>query len=67
MNRSTRKIGWVIVLSLLMGMMAVPPAQAVYQIGDHVANFSLPDHQGSMVSLNDYQDRIVLLAFWFYG
>ena len=67
MNRFASKFGWLVVLSLLIGMVAVPPAQAVYQVGDHVSDFSLPNHQGNMVSLSDYQDRIVLLAFWFYG
>ncbi len=67
MNWRVNKIGWVIVLSLMVGMMAVPSAQAVYVVGDNVADFTLPDHTGNMVSLYDYQDRIVLNAFWFYN
>ena len=43
------------------------PASAVYQIGDHVADFTLPDAYGNNVSLYDYQDCIVVLVFWFYG
>ena len=43
------------------------PASAVYQIGDHVNDFTLPDAYGNNVSLYDYQDYIVVLAFWFYG
>jgi cytochrome oxidase Cu insertion factor (SCO1/SenC/PrrC family) len=56
----------VILGLLLIGLVAVPPAMAVYQVGDHVNDFTLPDGQGNMVSLHDYQDRIVLLMFWFY-
>lgn len=60
--------GWLVVLAcLLISLVVTLPAGAVYQIGDYVANFSLPNHQGNMVSLYDYSDRIVLLAFWFYG
>ena len=57
---------WPIVLSLVICLIAVLPAWAVYQVGDHVSDFTLPDGHGNMVSLYDYQDRIVLLAFWFY-
>jgi len=51
-------------LSLLV--LTASPAGAVYQVGDHVSDFTLPDGHGNMVSLYNYQDRIVLLAFWFY-
>jgi len=51
---------------LSLFFLAASPAGAVYQVGDHVSDFTLPDGQGNMVSLYDYQDRIVLLAFWFY-
>ena len=45
----------------------IGPANAVYQIGDHVNNFTLPNQFNEQVSLYDYQDRIVVMAFWFYG
>lgn len=57
----------VMLACLLISLIVALPAGAVYQVGDYVANFSLPNHQGNMVSLHDYTDRIVLLAFWFYG
>jgi cytochrome oxidase Cu insertion factor (SCO1/SenC/PrrC family) len=59
-------MGLVLLSMLLFGLVAVPPAMAVYRVGDHVNDFTLPDTHGNMVSLYDYQDRIVLLAFWFY-
>jgi peroxiredoxin len=42
-------------------------AQAQYQVGDHIENFTLPDTSGNMVSLYDYIDRLVVLAFWENG
>ena len=41
------------------------PVNAVYSIGDHVNDFTLPNAYGQNVSLYDYQDRIVLMPFWF--
>jgi cytochrome oxidase Cu insertion factor (SCO1/SenC/PrrC family) len=58
-------MGLVLLSMLLVGLIAVPPAMAVYRVGDHVNDFTLPNHQGQDVSLYNYQDRIVLLAFWF--
>ena len=66
MTRMIARRGWIVMLSCLMIGMVAAPVGAVYQVGDYVANFTLPDAQGTNVSLYDYQDRIVLLAFWFY-
>ena len=49
----------------LLFLFMVAPAGAVYLVGDHVNDFTLPDAYGNQVSLYDYQDRIVALAFWF--
>jgi cytochrome oxidase Cu insertion factor (SCO1/SenC/PrrC family) len=48
---------------LILGV--VGPAVAEYHVGDHVADFTLPNAYGNNVSLYDYQDCIVVLAFWF--
>ena len=39
-------------------------ALAQYEVGDTVADFTLPDSAGNMVSLYDYSDRIVFCYFW---
>jgi hypothetical protein len=49
----------------LIGITGIKPASAVYQIGDQVTNFTLRNSYNQWVSLYDYSDRIVLLAFWF--
>jgi peroxiredoxin len=49
----------------LLGLGLAGPASAVYQVGDHVNNFTLPNAYGNNVSLYDYQDRIMVLTFWF--
>jgi len=43
------------------------PAVAQYQVGEHVDDFTLPDHNNRPVNLYDYQDRIVVLGFWSDG
>ena len=48
---------------LVLGV--VGPAIAEYHVGDHVDDFTLPNASGNNVSLYDYQDCIVVLAFWF--
>jgi len=40
------------------------PALGQYQVGDPVANFTLPNQLGQNVSLSDYPDRIMFLVFW---
>jgi hypothetical protein len=39
-------------------------ASAEYQIGDPVADFTLPDTARNPVSLYDYSDQIVMIFFW---
>ena len=50
---------------VLLCLAIAGPVHALYQIGDHVANFTLPNANGQNISLYDYQDRIVLMPFWF--
>jgi hypothetical protein len=49
----------------IIGITGVKPVSAVYQLGDHVANFTLRNWDNQWVSLYNYNDRIVVLAFWF--
>lgn len=37
------------------------------KIGDRPYDFSLPDSNSSMVSLNSFEDRVILLDFWSSG
>ena len=56
------------VLLLIVFLLSfVVPAFAQYTEGDHVEDFQLPDQQGNMVNLYDYQDWIVLIAWWTPG
>jgi len=52
---------------LMLAMLAVAPAQAQYQVGDTVADFTLNDAYGTPVSLFDYQGQVVLMNFWRFG
>ena len=58
---------FLVVLVFSLSLILVNSVFAEYQIGQHVNNFTLPDAYGNSVSLYDYQDRIVILAFWFTG
>jgi cytochrome oxidase Cu insertion factor (SCO1/SenC/PrrC family) len=52
---------------LLVGMLAILPLQtavAAYQVGDTVADFTLPDAFGNPVSFSDYEGMVVLINFW---
>jgi len=53
-----------VVFALIVSMTG--PASAVYQVGDHVNNFTLPNAYGQQISLYDYQDCIVMMPFWFF-
>lgn len=61
---SPRMMPWITTI-ILLSLTIAGPVSAVYQIGDHVADFTLPNAYGHNVSLYDYQDRIVLMPFWF--
>jgi cytochrome oxidase Cu insertion factor (SCO1/SenC/PrrC family) len=52
---------------LMAALLAVAPAQAQYQVGDTVADFTLNDHTGTAVSLSDYAGKVVMLNFWRFG
>ena len=59
---------WVLAaLISVLCLVLVLPAGAVYQIGEHVADFTLPNAYGVNVSLYDYKDFIVVMPFWFTG
>ena len=58
---------FLVVLVFSLCLILVSSVFAEYQIGQHVNNFTLPDAYGNQVSLYDYQDRIVILTFWFAG
>ncbi len=52
---------------LLAGMLAMLPLQTAigaYQVGDTVADFTLPDAFGNPVSYSDYEGMVVLINFW---
>jgi cytochrome oxidase Cu insertion factor (SCO1/SenC/PrrC family) len=60
-----KRIPIVVTLILLLGLGLAGPASALYVVGDHVSDFTLPNAYGSNVSMYNYQDRIVVLVFWF--
>jgi hypothetical protein len=65
---SFRKLPRWLVGAIMVGTIAtlgIKPASAVYQIGEHVSDFTLRNSYNQWVSLYDYSDRIVVLAFWF--
>ncbi|MBN2056468.1 hypothetical protein JW905_16205 [bacterium] len=55
----TRSVVALLGLYLLMGR-----AQAVYQVGDHINDFTLFDADGKQVSLFDYQNLVIAITFW---
>ncbi len=54
----------VALCGLWVVMLAAAPASAAYQVGDHVADFTLNNASGVPVSLYDFQDTVILLNFW---
>ena len=66
------KEGWmktvVVALCVLMlTLFAVGEAEAAYEVGDLVADFTLNDASGMPVSLSDYEGMVVWLVFWRFG
>ncbi len=59
-----KTIGVILLLLLLTFPMTV---LAEYQPGEHVDDFTLPDSYSNNVSLYDYSDHIVIMAFWQNG
>ena len=49
---------------LMVTVLAAAPAEAAYEVGDPVADFTLNDADGTPVSLSDYEDMVVWLVFW---
>ncbi len=45
-------------------MMTGSAAFGAYQVGDHVADFTLPDAFGNSVSYYDYNGMVVMINFW---
>jgi len=49
---------------LMVTVLAAAPAEAAYEVGDPVSDFTLNDADGTPVSLSDYEDMVVWLVFW---
>lgn len=49
---------------LMVTVLAASPAAAAYEVGDHIADFTLNDADGVPVSLFDYEGMVVWLVFW---
>ena len=56
-------------LGLTLGLLVLlgGAAQAVYQVGDHVDDFTLTDAFGNQVSLYDYANQVIFIDFWTPG
>ena len=52
---------------LMLTLFAVGEADAAYQVGDPVADFTLNDASGTPVSLSDFEGKVVWLVFWRFG
>jgi len=48
----------------MLTVLAAAPAEAAYEVGDPVSDFTLNDADGTPVSLSDYEDMVVWLVFW---
>ncbi len=40
------------------------PAEAAYNVGDPIADFTLNDAYGNPVSLYDFENMVIWLVFW---
>jgi peroxiredoxin len=49
---------------LVITMLTAVSADAAYQVGDPVSDFTLYDASGAPVSLYDFEDTVILLNFW---
>ncbi len=49
---------------ILLTLFVAAPAQAAYNEGDPVADFTLNDASGTPVSLSDFEGMVVLVTFW---
>ena len=51
-------------LFLFLATLAAAPAAAVYQVGDSIDDFTLPNPDGGSVSLSDFTGDVILLNFF---
>ncbi len=58
---------FIALCGLLVLGLAAAPAEAAYQVGDTVGDFTLMDSNGTPVSLFDYQGKVVWITFWRFG
>lgn len=49
---------------LAISLLASQPALAAYEIGDTIDDFSLPNLQGELISLTDFDGQVVLINFF---
>ena len=49
---------------LMLIIFAAAHAEAAYVVGDPIADFTLNDAYGTPVSLFDFEDTVIFLAFW---
>ena len=61
------RISVLALCGLMAAVLAAAPAQAQYQVGDTVGDFTLNDASGTPVSLFDYQGKVVWVTFWRFG
>ena len=54
----------LVLCGLLLTVLAAAPAEAAYEVGDPVADFTLNDADGTPVSRSDYAGMVVWLVFW---
>ncbi|RLB37508.1 MAG: hypothetical protein DRH30_13085 [Deltaproteobacteria bacterium] len=54
----------LVLCGLMLTVLAAAPAEAAYEVGDPVSDFTLNDADGTPVSLSDYEDMVVWLVFW---
>ena len=55
------------VSSLFLALLISSTAHAQYMVGDIVPDFTLQSYDGSMISLSDYSEDVVLLTFWWFA
>ena len=54
----------LVLCGLMLTVLGAAPAEAAYEVGDPVADFTLNDADGTPVSLSDYAGMVVWLVFW---
>ena len=54
----------LVLCGLMLTVLAAAPAEAAYEVGDPIADFTLNDADGTPVSLSDYEGKVVWLVFW---